>query len=489
MCERKELKQKAVNGVLWTSIQKFASAFMTLVSEMFLARLLMPYDFGCIEMLAIFMLLAETLVSGGFGSALIQKKQPVPEDYSTVFVWNMGVSIMVYFALWMTAPVIAQFYSIPQLCSILRVQGLILFIHAFNIVQLSQLRKQLRFKEISTASIVASIISLFITIVMAYSGFGVWALVSKNLIFAFIVLIITWIYTKWKPSVFFSWQSFKELFGFGFFMLLSNLVTSISAKIQGLMVGKVYSPVTMGYYSKASGTEGVISSTISQILDQVTYPLYAEIQDDYEMLRFTVKRLTLSLAFVVFPILSIAILVAEPMFALFYSDKWLISVPYFRVLCLGGFATCLQSVNFQTISAIGKSRINFRWTLIKRLIGIGLIIGGLMLWGIKGILLGAVINAWISYFVNICLVSKYIGYKWYRQLLDLLPLSLINMALGVLCYMSVSLMSFDLYLDGIVKLILYAVLFVLWVVLFKPNSYKYLKDMSIPILRNLKFRK
>ena len=193
MCERKELKQKAVNGVLWTSIQKFASAFMTLVSEMFLARLLMPYDFGCIEMLAIFMLLAETLVSGGFGSALIQKKQPVPEDYSTVFVWNMGVSIMVYFALWMTAPVIAQFYSIPQLCSILRVQGLILFIHAFNIVQLSQLRKQLRFKEIATASIVASIISLFITIVMAYSGFGVWALVSKNLIFAFIVLIITYI--------------------------------------------------------------------------------------------------------------------------------------------------------------------------------------------------------------------------------------------------------------------------------------------------------
>ena len=486
MADYSGLKTKAVRGVAWSAIQKFAVTFLTFVSEIVLARLLMPYDFGCIEMLAIFMLLAETLVGGGFGSALIQKKNPTQDDYSTIFFWNMGVAVLLYVVLYFCAPAIARFYGIPNLCPILRVQSLVLFVYAFNIIQTSQLKKQLRFKEIATASVIASVVSLATTITIAYLGCGVWSLVAKNLVLAVIVSIISEYYTKWKPTFAFSWSSFKELFSFGFFMLLSNLVTSFSSKIQGLLIGKIYSPTTMGYYSKASGTEGVVSNTISQVMDQVTYPLYAELQDDMPALRATLKRLIVSLAFVIFPIVCLFILIAKPMFVILYSEKWVTSVPYFQVLCIGGFASCLQSVNFHSISAIGKSKVTFKWTMIKRTLGIGFVVGGLALWGMKGILCGAVLNAWFAYFVNMGLVSKHIGYKWNRQLLDLAPIALVTAICFGTAFGIAYVLHLNMYLDGLVKAIIFSGLFVTWVVVAKPQAFTDLKNMSRPLLRKLK---
>lgn len=475
--------------MVWVTVQKFAVTFITFVSDIILARLLSPYDFGCIEMLAIFMLLSETLVHGGFGSALIQKKRPTQEDYSTIFWWNLGMAAVMYVILFFCAPAIARFYKIPLLCSVLRVQGLVLFVYAFNIVQANQLRKQFRFKAIAIVTVVASVVSLSVTVLMAYKGFGVWALVVKNLIATGLTSLVFWFYLKWRPAWSFSWKSFKELFSFGFYIFLSNLVTTFSSKLQGLLIGKVYSPSTMGYYSKASGTEGVASSTISQVLDHVTYPLYAEVQDDLVRLGNIVKRLVLSLAYITFPVMFVMILIAKPMFVLLYSEKWLPSVPYFQVLCIGGLAHCLQSVNFHTISAIGKSKVTFVWTMIKRGVGIVCIVGGLALFGMKGILAGAVFNNWFAYFVNMGLVSKHIGYKWHRQLKDLFPVLAAAVVCAALSYTCGRLLHFDMYLDGVVKLVVYASLYAAWSLLFKPDAFVYFKDIVAPMLSKIMIRK
>lgn len=489
MTEANGLRQKATSGVIWTSVQKFSVTIFTFVSDIVLARLLTPYDFGCVEMLAIFMLLAETMVNGGFGSALIQKKRPTQVDYSTIFYWNLGMATVLYLVLFFSAPAIASFYNIPLLSSVLRIQGLVLFVYAFNIVQWNILRKQFRFKAIAIVSVITSIISLGVTIAMAYCGWGVWSLVVKNLIATGLTSLIFWFYIKWRPTWTFSWQSFKELFSFGFYMFLSNLVTSFSAKLQGLLIGKVYSPSTMGYYAKSSGTEGVVSTTISQILDQVTYPLYAEAQDDFEKLRDIVKRLVLSLSYVTFPIVFIMILVAKPMFILLYSEKWLPSVPYFQILCIGGLASCLQSVNFYTISAIGKSKVTFVWTMIKRGIGIVCIVGGLAMFGMKGILAGSVFNAWFAYFVNMGLVSKYIGYKWYRQLWDLFPVLAATIICALFSYGCGFVLHLNMYLDGLIKLSVYAVLYLGWSFAIKPQSFKYFFDIIIPLFSKAKIAK
>ena len=459
--------------MVWTALQKYSTMFINFISGIILARLLMPYDYGCIGMLAIFMVLAESFIDGGFGSALIQKKRPTQEDYSTIFWWNMGMALLMYAVLFVCAPVISRFYKIPLLCDVLRVQGLLLFIYAFNIVQRNQLRKNLNFKVLSIVTITTSIIALGITIFMAYKGFGVWALVAQNLISAVIPAFVFWFFLKWRPLFVFSWRSFKELFSFGIYMFLSHLVNNFSSQVTGLIIGKVYNASTLGYYSKANGTEKLASHSISSIMTQVTYPLYAEVQDDKPALINMIKRLTMTISYITFPLMFILMLIAKPLFILLYSDRWLQSVPYFQVLCFAGLAGCLQSANLQAIAAIGKSKIMFVWTLLKRGVGIGAIVLGMVFFGMKGLLGGMVFNAWFSLFVNMGLVSKHVGYRFWRQIGDLLPVAIVSIIAALFSYGVGYLLHLDMYPDGLMKFFVYIIIYLGWSFVFKPEAYTY----------------
>lgn len=480
-----DLKQKATSSMIWTALQKFSMMFTTFVADMILARLLMPYDYGCIGMLAIFIAVSEALIEGGFGSALIQKKKPTQEDYSTIFFWNLIMAIFLYLILFFGAPYIASFYDIPLLSSVLRVQGLILFAYAFNIVQLNQLRKKLNFRTLAIVNIISVLIALAVTLVMAYRGLGVWSLVARHLVAAVITSIILWFYVKWRPSFVYSWKSFKELYSFGVYMFLSHLVTRISISLQGLLIGKIYNPSTMGLYAKAEVTENLASRSLSDVMNQVTYPLYAQVQDDKNALQNMVKRLTMTISYIMFPLLFILLLTAKPLFVLLYSEKWLPCVPYFQVLCLAGLGTCLQSVNFQTISAIGKSKVTFAWTFIKRIVGIGFIVGGLALGGMKGLLCGAVLNNWFAYFVNMGLVSKHIGYKWWRQLLDLSPMFIISLIAALASHFCGEMFNLNIYLDGVIKLFVFVVIYMSWSFFMMPEAYVYTRNTVQPMITKI----
>ena len=471
--------------MVWTALQKYSTMFIQFISGIILARLLTPYDYGCIGMLTIFMMLAETFIDGGFGSALIQKKRPTQEDYSTIFWWNLGMAVVMYAVLYFSAPAISRFYRIPLLCDVLRVQGLVLFLYALNIVQSNQLRKKLNFRVLSIVTILTSVISLGITVYLAYNGFGVWALVAQNLITVAIPAFVFWFVIKWRPILVFSKQSFRGLFSFGFYMFMTHILNKIGQQIQGLLIGKVYNASIMGYYSKAYNTERLASTSISNVMTQVTYPLYSEVQDDLPAMQNMIKRLTVTLAYITFPLMFILLLCAKPIFILLYSERWLQSVPYFQVLCLAGLAFCLQSVNLQTISAIGKSKVMFWWTLFKRIIGIGFVVGGLFFWGMKGLLVGMVINTWFCYFVNILLVSKYIGYKWWKQLLDIFPIAAVSLFAALVSYCCSSIMGLDLYPDGVVKVLVYVVVYMGWSVLFKPEAFTFFMTV-LPIRKKVK---
>ncbi len=465
--------------MVWTALQKYSTMFIQFISGIILARLLTPYDYGCIGMLAIFMVLAEAFIEGGFGSALIQKKQPTQEDYSTIFWWNLGMALLMYVILFVSAPAISRFYDIPLLCDVLRVQGLVLFIYAFNIVQRNQLRKKLNFKVLSIVTIITSLISLAVTIFMAYKGFGVWALVAQNLISGAVPAFVFWFFIKWRPIWTFSRQSFKELFNFGFYMFLTHLITSFTSRIQGLLIGKIYSPTTMGYYSKAMSTESLASSSITSIMTQVTYPLYAEAQNDKKQLGNMIKRLTMTISYITFPLLFILLLTAKPIFILLYSDRWLACVPYFQVLCLAGMGGCLTSVNTQSIAAIGLSKIMFTWTIFKRVIGLIAVVGGLFLFGMKGLLIGVIFNNWFSYLVNTLLVSKYIGYKWTCQLLDLCPVFIVSLVAAAVSYLCGRLSPLGLYMDAFIEIFVFLIVYLGWSILFKPESFIYILE-TIP---------
>ena len=477
MSASSNLKQKAVSGMIWTALQKYSTILIQFISGIILARLLTPYDYGCIGMLTIFMMLAQTFIDGGFGSALIQKKRPTQTDYSSIFWWNMGMAVVMYAVLFASAPAISRFYKIPLLSKVLRVQGLILFIYAFNIIQQNQLRKNLNFRLLSVVTITTSILSLSVTIWMAYRGYGVWSLVSQNIISAAIPAMVFWFTVKWRPQFTFSTQSFRELFGFGFYMFLTHFINEFGKQIQGLLIGKFYDPSTLGYYSKARNTERLTSSSISQVMLQVTYPLYAEVQDDKELMANMIKRTTTTLAYISFPLIFILMLCAEPLFVLLYSDRWVQCVPFFQILCFSGLAECLQAVNTQAIAAIGKSRTMFRWTVLKRIVGLGFVVSGLILFGMKGLLYGVVLNYWFAYAVNIGLVSKYIGYKWWMQLRHITPVILVATTAMIAGYVVSRMLSLPMYPTGAVRVVVYLSVYLGWSIIFKPNVYVYFKDL------------
>ena len=467
------LKHKAASGMVWTAIEKYSVMVVGFISSIILARLLMPEDFGAIGMLTIFMSLAAVFIDAGFGSALIQKKNPTQADYSTVFYFNIVMSGVLYAVLFFSAPAISRFYRMPILCDVLRVQGLILFIYAFNLIQRNIIRKNLRFKKLSKISITTSILSLVITVSMAYMGFGVWALVVKNLVGALIPCIFFWISTDWRPTWEYSWKSFKELFGFGSFMFLTHLFGTFSKRITGLLVGRWFDAATMGYYSKASTNQKHVTECVSSIMIQTTYPLYASIQNDKERMANMVKRITSTLAYITVPILSLSILIAKPLFVLLFSDRWLTSVPYFQILCVGGMAACLQSVNQQTIAAIGKSKVFFVWNIVKQSVGIALQVVGLIVWGMWGLLAAKVLSNWFSYFVNISMVSKHVGYKNYQQLKDLSPIFIVS-AIAILAgYFGSSFFELGLYPNGIVRALIFIAVYLGWSFIFKPEAYEY----------------
>ena len=481
-----ELKRKATSGVVWTSVQKYTNVLVQFICGIVLARLLTPEDYGCLGMLTVFTNLAASIVTMGFGSALIQKHRPTEEDYSTVFFWNECVSVFLYLILFFAAPYIARFYRIPLLSDVLRVQGIILIINASAAIQGNRLKKQFKFKKLAIVSIVSHLVSITVAIVMAYKGFGVWALVGQNLSSGLVRNLIYWLTNKWKPMLVFSKQSFKELFGFGGYIFLGNLVNQLGNSLQTLLMGRIYNASLLGYYSKANRMEMTLSQSLSDVLLQVTYPLYSELQHKKEQMINAIKRITVTVAYVTFPLLSLMMLLAKPIFIILYSDRWLPSVPYFQVLCLGGFVIGLQAVNYQPIAAIGKSKLLFKWTVIKRVIGTTIMVGGLLLWGVKGLLAGVVTYNYIIYAINAVLVSKHIGYGLKAQAGDLLPVVLLTVISFFAAFILGHFLPFDMYLTGAIQLIVFVAIYLGGSIIFSLDSYKYFKTILPLIAKKIK---
>ena len=467
-------REKAFTGVMWSTIHRFGVMAITFVSNIILARLLSPDDYGCIGMLMIFISLSTSFIDGGFGSALIQKKEPTNEDYSTIFYWNIVLSVVLYGVLFLFAPLIASFYHVAILSDVLRVQGVVLFFNSLSIIQQNQLRKKLMFKKLAIVNIISAILSLGVAAVLAYKGFGVWALVAQQITLSVINAILFWIVGHWSPDRVFSWTSFKELFKFGGFILLSNLFGTLSNEIQGLLVGRMFNPVAMGLYSQAYRLEGSAATATSSIIDQVTYPVLASYQDDRASFISALKRFIQIPAFVCSLVMMVMIVVAKPLIILLFSAKWVDCVPYFQILCTAGLAVCLQGSANNAIAAIGKSKVIFTWTIIKRTLTIVLCVVGIFVGGMYGLLWGCVAGAWSVYLINAYLVSKYVKYSFYKQVLDILPFVVISVVIGIVVYVLGANLSWHMYIVALVEGALCVFLYWLAALVFKIDAYYYL---------------
>ena len=462
--------------MIWTAAEKFGSMAMAFISNLILARLLLPEDFGVIGMLHIFIAISGAFMYGGFGDAIIQKKVVTHTDYSTVFVWNMVLSVFFYVILFFAAPAIARFYDMPDLCNVMRVYGLILILVGLSIVQNSILRKELKFKLLSIRNLTASFCGLVVGVVMAFMGFGAWSLVASALVNQLMNVILVWKISSWRPSLLFDKKSFKDLFGFGGMMMLTSLVDRTYANLQGLLIGKWYSADELGYYTQAAKLESVPNSTLSYIVTNVSFPVFAKLKDDKEKLLYGLRKNIKAITYLNFPLCMLLLVIAKPLIELLYGAKWDLSVPYFQLLCLSGMLYTMNSLNGCIVKALGKGKLYFIIHIVQRIVGLLLMFAGIR-YSVKGLLFAVVLSQYINYVIYSIANNRLLNYGLWQQLKDVFGSLLLTVFVGVAVFFIGRYLPWHHYLVMAVQTVVYVGLY--WVVskLLKLDGYSTYREV------------
>ncbi|MPQ46319.1 MOP flippase family protein [Marinifilum sp. N1E240] len=412
-----ELKSQTIRGVFWSFIEKFGSQFILLISQIVLARLLDPRDFGLLGMLAIFIAISQAFIDSGFDNALIQKKDANQTDYSTVFFFNISIGVVLYLILFFTAPLIADFFRSPELVQLTRVVCLILVVNSFGLIQFVKFKIEMNFKAIAQVVVIANLLSAALGIVLALLNFGVWALAAQVIGIYFFRSILFWVKSTWRPSMVFSIKSFKGLFNFGSKLLLSGLISQTFENIYLLVIGRMFSATALGFYDQAKKFQQVPVATLAQVVGNVTFPAFSKIQNENEKLRLGFRKLIKLLVFVNFPLMIGLAIMADPLLVVVLGDKWEPSVPYFQLLCIAGMIYTLHSSNLNILKVKGRSDLFLYLEIIKKAIVVLAIVIGLK-WGIIGLVVGQIFTSFISFFINAFYTGKLISYTISDQLKD-----------------------------------------------------------------------
>jgi len=425
------LKSKTFSGVVWSAVNRFAQQGIAFVFNILIARKLMPSDYGAIAMLGIFLALSYTFINSGFANALIRKKDRTENDYNTVFYFNVVISIVCYLILFFSAPAIARFYNLPILTSITRVVALTLLIDAFTAIQTTELTIRIDFKTKARVSVISSLLAGLISLYLAGNGLGVWALVWQQIASSTFGLIFYWFSVKWRPKLIFSWKSFKDMFSYGSKLLASSLLSTIYSNLSTIIVGKVYTSGDLGEYSKAQSFAGFPSSAITSIMQSVTFPVLASIQDQKERLERYYKQFINLSAFVIFPVMIGLAAVARPLITLLLKEQWLGMVPYLQIICLGSMWYPVHAINLNLLQVLGRSDYFLKLEIWKKAIGLVILIVTVPI-GIIPMCIGQVVSSLIALFINTYYTKRLIGYGFWDQMKNLTHILLHSLVMGAI---------------------------------------------------------
>lgn len=423
------LKDKTVKGVIWSSIDRFSAQGIQFVFSILIARLLVPEDYGVIAMLNIFLAVSQTFIDSGFGTALIRKVDRTEIDFSTVFYFNIVVASLFYLILFFSSSAIADFYETPLLESVTKVIALNLIISSLSGIHNAKLSINIDFKSRAKISILTTMLTGVVGLWMAYAGYGVWALVVQNLCSSVLRTVMLWIIVKWRPKLIFSWKSFKELFSFGSKLLASGLLDTVYHNLYTLIIGKVFTSATLGLYSKANSLAQFLSSNITGVLQTVTFPVLSTIQNEEERLADAYKRLLKLSAFVVFPLMIGLAAVADPFIRIALTDKWEGSIYLLQIICFALMWYPIHAINLNILQVKGRSDYFLKLEIIKKVQGVLFLVATVPM-GIVTMCYGKVISSLISLIWNTHYTKKLIGYGYFAQMRDLLPVLIHSLVMG-----------------------------------------------------------
>ena len=462
------LKQKTAKGVLWSGVEQLSVQIIQFVLGLVMARLLSPHDYGLVGMILVFTSIAETFVNSGFSNALIRKQNKTEVDYSTAFYFNIVVGLVAYFILFFLSPLIARFYNEPLLESLTKAVSINVFINSLGIVQRARYSIKVDFKTQAKATTISVLISGIIGLWMAYSGYGVWAIVWQSVIRNALNVVLLWLFAKWLPMLQFSWASFREMWSFGYKLLLSGLIDRIYSNIYQLIIGKVFSAVDLGNYTRANQFASFPSSNINSIISRVTYPILSSIQDDDVRLERVYRKYLRLSAFVVFPLMVGLSALSEPLILYILTDKWSAAIILLQIICFNMMWYPIHAINLNLLQVKGRSDLFLKLEIIKKFIGVSILCITVPI-GLVAMCIGGIFSSILCLAVNTHYTGKLINVGFWLQIRDLLPILLLSLAMGVVVLLSVWFISSNL-LKLIVGVIVGVIFYILVARLFNMEE-------------------
>lgn len=416
------LKHKTTVSLFWSFTDKFGQQLINLGTSIVLMRILDPSEYGLIGALALFIAFSNLLIDSGFTRSLLNRKTISPAEYSTVFYFNMGLSILLYLILFAAAPLLAGIFHEPRIEPVSRVLFLSLILNAGGIIQQTLLIKKADFRGLTKVNMAALLIAATVAIIMAVNGFGVWTLVVQALLFSFFRSLFLWFYSRWIPLRVFSLTILRSFAKLSNKLLLTSLINAVFNNLYPSIIAFFYpnSMKQVGYYSQANKYQEIPFGILSNTFRSVSMLILPEINEQGERLKRVVSKMMKSLAFLSFPIGLLMILIAEPTFLLLFKEKWLAAVPYFQVLCLAGVVSPFAFVLNELFIAREKANYFLGVEIIRRVLLV-LLIALLFPYGIMGLASSWVVYTYITLIISLVLSRKLIHYSLPDFLKDALP--------------------------------------------------------------------
>lgn len=478
------LKDKTVKGSFWSAADAFLGQGITFIVGIVLARLLSPEEYGLIGIVSVFTTILLGVVDSGFSNSLIRKQNVTEDDYNTLFFFNLIVSVLLFILLFLGSPWIAEFFERPQLVALVRVMGVLLILQALSIVQDTRLKRRIDFKTKTKASLFAAICSGVMGIGMAFMGYGVWSLVGQQLSRQIIYSGCLWMFNKWWPKLKFSITSLRYMWGFGWKLLISGLLNNLWLELKKVVVSKYYSPATLGQYTKAGEYAQLFSSNFTTIIQRVTYPALAQVQNDKSRMVGAYRSVIKTTMFVSAVCMFSMGAVSEPLLYCLIGPQWHIAATYLPIICVYRSMYPLQAINLNMLQVQGRTDRFLGLEIIKKIVGLGPLFVGAFI-GIYWMLLCSVLTSIISFFLNSYYSGKDLGYTSWMQLKDVAP------SYGVASVVALSVFFFK-YLPINNWIILPIQILVGVVILFsiceytKMQEYLEVKEIAISFIKSIR---
>lgn len=470
-----DTKQKVFSNLIWRFAERSGAQLVSFIVSIVLARILMPEDYGTIALVTVFITIMQVLVDSGLGNALIQKKDADDIDFSTVFYTNIIFCIVLYIIIFFCAPLVAKFYNNESLIAITRVLGITILISGIKNVQQAYVSRNLIFKKFFFATLFGTLGAACVGIIMAINGFGVWALVTQQLFNLTVDTVVLWFTVKWRPKKLFSFKRLRELFSYGWKLLASSIIDTVYNNIRQLLIGKLYSSSDLAFYNKGKQIPELIVYNINSSIDSVLLPTMSKEQDNKEKVKNMTRRAIKTSVFIMAPLMMGLAFTSNNVIEILLTDKWAFSVPYLCIFCITFMFYPIHTANLNAIKAMGRSDLFLKLEIIKKIVGIVLLLITMRI-SVMAMALSLLVSGLLSQIVNSWPNKKLLGYSYIAQLKDILPSIILAIIMGSIVYL-VNLLNLSTILTLVLQVLIGAIIYILGAALLKIDSFKYILSM------------